>query len=96
MHCEVRYAVNVRAIIHVDPMVDGTGDVSAEWEIYDAEQDGDRVVLLADTVVKVSASTVQEAVELAKLQAPGVVGDGLEVSDVTLWVDESLDVQLIH
>ncbi len=48
-----------------------------------------------DQFVKVSADTAEEAIELAKMDATGIAIAGWAIDSVSLWVDESIDVELV-
>jgi hypothetical protein len=87
------YAINVRAKVRatqVDP--DADGDIP-DWEIYDSDDLGDGAVLIScDRLVRVQAGDKAKAIELAKDAVGPIVLKGYEIEDVTLWVDEGIDV----
>ena len=87
------WAVNVRAIVTATPTeADAEGAEASPWEVYDVEKDSEADRVRCDTLVRVRAATAEEAVELAKDEAPAVVLAGYVVDDVELWVDKEIDI----
>ena len=94
-----RFDVNVRAIVSascIDP--DASGDIQG-WDIYDVDalkQDGNgnatEVRIRCDQLVTVEAEDEDEAIKLAKDKATAIVVEGFCIDEVTLWVDEDIDV----
>jgi hypothetical protein len=86
------YAINVRAVVtgrRVDP---DPGDPE-NWTVYDHGSRADGTdVLRCDTLVRVTASSASEAVELAKAAAPPVDLPSWDVDGIEIWVDESVDI----
>lgn len=88
------YLVNVRAIIR-GPLCDaGKSKDSKVWEVYDYERPSDDGIaeVRCDTQVRVTAASAAEAIEEAKANAPALDIPGIVQEDVTLWVDEEIDV----
>lgn len=91
-----RYNVVLRAIVHVD--INDLGEdfiFPEEWEQTDRTGDTDLVIRL-DTVMEVSASNKEDAIEKAKDEPVSLGLDGI-CCDIEHWVDEEQDddVQLI-
>jgi hypothetical protein len=95
------YEINVRAIVTATRAVeDPTGHIEG-WEEYDFEalerdEDGQPIVIQirCDQFVNVEAANQEDAVEAAKASATDIVIDGYSIEDVTLWVDEGIDITL--
>jgi 1,2-phenylacetyl-CoA epoxidase PaaB subunit len=95
--------VNVRAIVtatRADP--NATGHIEG-WEEYDfeaIERDADdqpvAVQIRCDQNVSVEADNQEDAVENAKTEATDIVIEGYTIDDVTLWVDEGIDITLVQ
>lgn len=99
------YEINVRAVVNAtrgpsaEPGIDP--DIP-DWEVYDFEANkrdaqgvATEVTMRCDQFVKVSADTAEEAIELAKMDASGIAIAGWAIDSVSLWVDESIDVELV-
>ena len=98
-----QFDVNVRAIVMVTRAEQDATGVIDRWDEYDfetLERDVDGQVLEAqircDQTVTVEADSVEDAIENAKSAASDIYVDGYTIDDVTLWVDEGIDVQLTH
>jgi hypothetical protein len=93
------FNVNVRAIV-VATATDKTASAAIPgWEIYDFDvlnRDGDENPLTCrircDQTVTVEADTENDAVELAKSNATMITVEGHDIEDISLWVDEGIDV----
>jgi hypothetical protein len=100
-HCMANYDVNIRAIVtatRADP--NATGHIEG-WEEYDfeaLERDADEqpivIQVRCDQIVSVEADNQEDAVENAKAEATDIVVEGYIIDDVTLWVDEGIDITL--
>jgi hypothetical protein len=99
------YEINVRAIVNATrgaSAVPGIDPDIPDWEVYDFEANqrdaeglATEVTMRCDQFVKVSADTAEKAIETAKMDATGIAIDGWSIDSVSLWVDESIDVELI-
>lgn len=93
---EREWAVNVRAIVRLTQVSNAHdyGDSFEGWDIYDEEKgdEPDTYIIRCDRIVRVTATTREDAVEQAQAEAPGIdIPDGYE-GEVSLWVDEGIDV----
>ncbi len=98
-----KYDVNVRAVVtatRADP--NATGHIEG-WEEYDfeaLERDANEQPLViqvrCDQNVSVEADNQEDAVETAKMEASDIVIEGYSIDDVTLWVDEGIDIKLVQ
>jgi hypothetical protein len=99
------YEVNVRAIVNATRGPSATPGIEPDvpdWEVYDFEANtrdsagvATQVTLRCDQFVRVSADTAEEAIEAAKMDAIGIAIADWAIDSVTLWVDESIDVELV-
>jgi hypothetical protein len=95
------YDVNVRAIVTATRAdANASGHIEG-WEEYDfeaLERDADQqplvVQIRCDQLVSVEADNQEDAVENAKADATAITVDGYAIDDVTLWVDEGIDITL--
>jgi len=88
------YEINVRAVVRAtqtDP--DATGHIEG-WDVYDnaAGEEAGEVVVRCDQLVSVKAEDEAKAIENAKADASAITMEGYEIDDVTLWIDEAIDV----
>ncbi len=94
------WAINVRAVVRLTQVSNAHdyGDSFDGWDVYDDEEgdEPDTRVIRCDRIVRVTATTQQDAVEQAQADAPGIpIPDGYE-GEVGLWVDEGIDVDPEH
>lgn len=97
-----KYEINVRAIVAVSaPDENASGQIEG-WDQYDwetIERDGDGVATEAqircDQIVAVDATDAEAAVEEAKIVATPISVDGWVIDDVTLWVDDGIDIVFV-
>lgn len=94
------WAVNVRAVVRLTQVSNAHdyGDAFDGWDIYDQESgdEPDTFVIRCDRIVRVTAATQDDAVEQAQADAPGIpIPDGYE-GEVSLWVDEGIDIDPEH
>lgn len=95
------YDVNVRAIVTATRAdANATGRIEG-WEEYDfeaLERDADDqplvVQIRCDQIVSVEADNQEDAVENAKTDATAITVEGYSIDDVSLWVDEGIDITL--
>lgn len=95
------FDVNVRAIVTATRAdANATGHIEG-WEEYDfeaLERDADDqplvVKIRCDQLVSVEADNQEDAVENAKNDATAITMEGYAIDDVTLWVDEGIDITL--
>lgn len=95
------YDVNVRAIVTATRAdANATGRIEG-WEEYDfeaIERDADDqplvVQIRCDQIVSVEADNQEDAIENAKTDATAITVEGYTIDDVTLWVDEGIDITL--
>lgn len=95
------YDVNVRAIVTATRAdANATGHIEG-WEEYDfeaIERDADDqplvVQIRCDQIVSVEADNQEDAIENAKTDATAITVEGYTIDDVTLWVDEGIDITL--
>ncbi|MNU26966.1 hypothetical protein D3C71_153500 [compost metagenome] len=95
------YDVNVRAIVTATRAdANATGHIEG-WEEYDfeaIERDADDqplvVQIRCDQIVSVEADNQEDAVENAKTDATAITVEGYSIDDVSLWVDEGIDITL--
>lgn len=95
------YEVNVRAVVTAtrgDGLASGNVD---GWDVYDfetLERDAEEQPLViqirCDQSVHVEADDAEAAVEQAKIEATDISVEGFVIDDVTLWVDEGIDITL--
>ncbi len=89
------WAVNVRAVVRLTQVDPDAADWDFDgWEVYDNEKGDDDAVSIVrcDQLVRVRASTQDEAVERAKVDATCIaIPPGYE-AEIDLWVDEDIDV----
>lgn len=96
-----KYDVNVRAIVSATRADENaTGHIEG-WEEYNfdtLERDADGqplvVEIRCDQLVTVEADDQEAAVEAAKADASAITVEGYSIDDVTLWVDEGIDIEL--
>jgi hypothetical protein len=97
-----KYEVNVRAIVTATRGDENASGHIEGWEEYDFEaierdeEDQPTVVKIrCDQFVTVDADDQEAAVEAAKAEATAIVVEGYSIDDVTLWVDEDIDITVL-
>jgi len=96
-----RFDVNVRAIVMATCIdKNASGDIPG-WDIYDfdaLERDENNYITEArircDQNVTVEADNEAKAIEIAKDETTAIVIEGFQIDDVTLWVDEGIDITI--
>jgi len=94
-----KFDVNVRAIVMATCVESEASGNIPGWDIYEFEAlerdkngNATEARIRCDQLVTVEAKDEEEAIELAKDEATTIVVEGFQIDDVTLWVDEGIDV----
>jgi hypothetical protein len=94
--------INVRAIVTATCVDENASGHIPGWEIYDSDalerDENNRITkarIRCDQNVTVEADSEIEAIEMAKEAATDIVVEGFQIDDLTLWVDEGIDVTLL-
>jgi hypothetical protein len=83
------FSVNVRAIISGSANFIKDAPIPEEWDVYDFTEDSDGdAVLRCDTYVEnIQADSQEEAIEIAKNDAPSLGFTEADPLNIELWVD---------